>query len=67
MQGVDLSATIRQVLQMISTWFVQIIAMLKRIYVLPHVNVLTLLVVVAVLGMVISAIFVSFDAGGDDD
>lgn len=64
---VDMSTILSTVFQWIAQRFSDIIAMLSGIYILPHVSLLTFFIVLAVMGMVISAIFVHFGASDDDD
>lgn len=64
---VDLSGSLSHVFNFVASAIGQLLEMLNSIYILPHVSVLTLLVALAILGMIISAVFVLFDGGVEDD
>ena len=64
---VDLSDGVAAALTFIVQAFTNIINLLDSIYIFSHVSVLSFFIAVLVLSLIISAIFVLFDGGVDDD
>lgn len=64
---VDLSSGLSSVLSFIVQTFSYIINLLDSIYIFPRVSVLSFFIAILVLGLIISAIFVLFDGGVEDD
>lgn len=64
---VDLSEGVAAALTFIVQAFTNIINLLDSIYIFPYVSVLSFFIAVLVLSLIISAIFVLFDGGVDDD
>lgn len=64
---VDLSNGLSQLFNFIAQAIGKILDMLNSIYILQHVSILTFLVAIVILGMIISAVFVLFDGGIDDE
>lgn len=67
MQSVDLSGVILECLRFLKDAFTGVINYLNSIYILPHVTILGFLITLAILGMIISSVFVLYDAGVDID
>ena len=64
---VDLSSTLSNLFNFLASAIGDILDALNSVYILPHVSALTLLVTIAILGMIISSVFVLYDGGVDDD
>lgn len=67
MSTVDFSGTISQVFEVLSEWIGNIFTMLNNIKIVGEVSLLHIIVAVTIMSMVISALFVLFDAGVDDE
>lgn len=67
MQTVDLSGAVLSALEFLKDCFVSVVTYLNSIYILPHVTLLGFLITLAILGMIISSIFVLYDGDVDID
>lgn len=66
-QNIDLSGTLGSVFDFLASSIGRLLALLGSVYVFHNVSVLHLLVALVILGMIISAVFVLFDGGLEDD